>query len=408
MFNRLPIYTRPKDSAIGNPVLIGSSNERLSGRVVSSSSASSSDARPRTTPHNSNKNPDFGKGLPPIPTSSFSEFQALPRDRSYSQGTSHRDQAAASSLDARSTRRQNVIRKPAPSPVGTDTWEQTGTATGAGFTDEWDAAPNPNTLSFSSSGASVGGGGGSVKSTGSGFTLGNLVKEKMTGRRNKIPNYGLPEPPDLPGLENEGVPTIKPVGLNSIDDWLDSREGLHKRSTCSSSSSTQNITGKYSDSRELHIRQSTFAPLQPPEFTSEASSVPSIPPRFMAKSTFTLPPRQSSLHQQDAVPRSSRHRVNRPPSPQLALEKKPQDTQAPRDHISQLEYEQEQLEDRKKSLRKKIYDLEELNQEYADAEKSAHDLGLKLYRAYRRKDKRDGLEGPTHLWVSRVTAPLDD
>jgi len=345
--------------------------------------------------------------------SSFSnELQASPRieyrDRSYSQGTSHRDQAA-SSVNARSARKLNVIRKPAPSPVGMDISERTGTPSGTGVSDECDA---PNTLGFGSSGASV-------KSTGSSFNLSNLVKEKMTGRRRRSPIYGLPEAPDLPGLDTDDVtPTIRPMGLNSIDDWLDSREGLHKRSNTSSSSSIY-----ATESRELHIRQSTFAPLHSPEINSEAP-IPSIPSRFMAKSTLALPPRQSSLQQHDTMPRPSRHRMNRPPSPQIIPEKK---TQEPRDHISQLEYEQEQLEDQKKNLRKKIYDLEveipmssrsvrdqlkaqleELNQQYADTEKSAHDLGLKLYRAYRRKDKRDGNEGPTHLWVSRVTAPLGD
>ena len=49
--------------------------------------------------------------------------------------------------------------------------------------------------------------------------------------------------------------------------------------------------------------------------------------------------------------------------------------------------------------------INEMNQESADSELAIHDLGLKLHRAYRRRDKRDGGEGPTHLWVSRVTAP---
>jgi len=98
----------------------------------------------------------------------------------------------------------------------------------------------------------------------------------------------------------------------------------------------------------------------------------------------------------------------------------------PTDLISRLEHEQERLETRKRELRKEVYELEivlppnpcslklevreqlksrleELHGEYADAEKAAHDTGLKLYRAYRRTDKKNGVDGPTHLWVSRVT-----
>ena len=104
----------------------------------------------------------------------------------------------------------------------------------------------------------------------------------------------------------------------------------------------------------------------------------------------------------------------------------PENPAGPTDLISRLEQEQERLEARKRELRKEVYELEmvlppnpcslklevreqlksrleELHNEYADAEKAAHDTGLKLYRAYRRTDKKNGVDGPTHLWVSRVT-----
>ena len=68
MFGRLPIYQRPaapptattSPTTIGEPVLIQTSNERLSGRVGG--------ARPRTSPYERLVATDFAKGLPQIPS----------------------------------------------------------------------------------------------------------------------------------------------------------------------------------------------------------------------------------------------------------------------------------------------------------------------------------------------------
>ena len=103
-----------------------------------------------------------------------------------------------------------------------------------------------------------------------------------------------------------------------------------------------------------------------------------------------------------------------------------QQQQGPRDHLSRLEDEQQQLDSQKTRLVREICEVEgkmgssratreqfrphldELQSQYADLEKASHELGLKLCRAYRRRDLRAGTEGPTHLWVSRVTAPLEE
>jgi hypothetical protein len=255
------------------------------------------------------------------------------------------------------------------------------------------------------------------------FALGNLVKERVAataGRR------ALPPLPTADDTEDETpMRRPSPAGLNSIDDWLDSREGLHKRSNTVSTVSTQQHPR---DNLKLHLRQSTFEPLQDSDSDSDSAEegepiMPIIPIRFLRKPTPSpLPARTSSLtpqpHQQRELPR-------RPPSPPTT----PKEPSKPRGHIEQLEYEQAAQEERKTELRSEIWGIEQtlkmatterglrerlrerldgLNQEYADAEKAAHDTGLKLYRAYRRQDKRDGVEGPTHLWVSRVTAPLEE
>ena len=46
--------------------------------------------------------------------------------------------------------------------------------------------------------------------------------------------------------------------------------------------------------------------------------------------------------------------------------------------------------------------VEGLREEEADIRREEHELGLKLHRAYKRKDK-DAVYEPTTLWVRRVT-----
>ena len=46
--------------------------------------------------------------------------------------------------------------------------------------------------------------------------------------------------------------------------------------------------------------------------------------------------------------------------------------------------------------------VEGLREEEADVRQQEHDLGLKLHRAWKRKDK-DAAYEPTGLWVRRVT-----
>ena len=354
-------------------------------------------------------------------------------------------------------------------------------------------------------------------SKGGGFTLGNLVKERM-GRRPKLAASAHAHPAGAPGdrlLPDDDddndlfAPTaIRPVGLNSIDDWLDSRQSLHKRSATASSKSTQ-FTVAVAPSPELTIRHSTFAPLRAPPhlLPSGASNPPQPPPSppptmpiipafFKAKSLPPVPPvpprpppppapprqsplpgetgtgsysdrplppimtPESPLHRHHPVQRQQReqHRQQQqlllqqqpppPPPPQQQQQQQQQQDQkqqqqheqqqqqlqqqqqqqqqGPRDHLSQLEDEQQQLDSQKTRLVREIYEVEgkmgssraareqfrpqldELQIQYADVEKASHELGLKLCRAYRRRDLRAGIEGPTHLWVSRVTAPLEE
>lgn len=46
--------------------------------------------------------------------------------------------------------------------------------------------------------------------------------------------------------------------------------------------------------------------------------------------------------------------------------------------------------------------VEGLREEEADIKREEHELGLRLHRAYKRKDK-DAVYEPTTLWVRRVT-----
>jgi len=345
------------------------------------------------------------------------------------------------------TQKNRVVRKPAPpSPaIGLGIWDRSVSVTATAIT-AGDGGYKGDRAA--SRGRGVGGGGlGSANTSATpsynkgGGMLGNLVKDRVTGRR-KMSQLNQAPPPVLQADDDDAddveTPVIRlsPAGLHSIDDWLDSKEGLHKRSNTVSTVSTQ-YPHSDSSSLKLHLRQSTFRPLQPPaEFIQQEENstmpVPPIPARFYTKPVARPSARTSSLVRPNAPQRQQRALpptpYSQPISPPITPERKPRIEEPPRDHIGQLEYEQEQNETRKRELHKEIWAIEQrmkvatmersrrdrlkarlddLNQDYADAEKLHHDLGLKLYRAYRRRDKREGVEGPTHLWVSRVTAPRE-
>lgn len=242
-----------------------------------------------------------------------------------------------------------------------------------------------------------------------GFGLGSVVKEKVAARRKPVDNVSTGEAMDPLGASSP-VAAVKPPNFVSIDDWLDSREreGLHRRSNTVTTVASQ--ASRHDPPHRLHLRQSTFAPLPTPHELAPAEGIPQLPTisqQYTQTTPKTPPPLISSRP--------------RPPPPRAP----PRADQPPRDHLEQLEYEQEQLEVRKSNIRREIWDLEqllppnpsthnpiarkdmtkrleELVPELADVEKEIHETGMKLHRAWRRRDKNMGSEGPTHLWVSRV------
>jgi hypothetical protein len=214
--------------------------------------------------------------------------------------------------------------------------------------------------------------------------------------------------------------------LHCIDEWLDSRAGIHKRSSTVSTAPSNYI--RNTDSVKLHIRQSTFEPLEAPGVfiaAADAPEMPPIPAKYLTgEASKPVAPATATITTSSATETTASSSSPRPPAEAAPLPEEP--AAPPTDHIARLEHEQERLETCKRKLRKEIYELEivlppnscslklevreqlksrleELRGEYADAEKAAHDTGLKLYRAYRRTDKKNGVDGPTHLWVSRVT-----
>ncbi|RPA92988.1 hypothetical protein L873DRAFT_1707483 [Choiromyces venosus 120613-1] len=427
MFNRLPIYTRPKEPAIGFPVLMESTNQTLSGLPSSHIVGFPEYLGGSNAFRNSGES--VFKGLPEVPTSSLSagSRQSLYEDDlapppplrinknpsppgSSSSANSNRTVKPDSNKQPiipnyttnAPPRKLNITRKPAPSNFSSaNSTHSSDTFVASGL----DKAA---TMDFSSSSSLH------AQPRGRGFGLGNVVKGKMTGRRKQDSDLGAESP--IP------VAVVKPPNFVSIDDWLDTREreGLHRRSNTVSTVSTQ--APRYKDPIKLHIRQSTFAPLTPPTEMSlnDSPAVPSIPAQYIP------PPRLDSIRAVSApLPPHEIHPVYRPSSV-------PKDEpQEPRDHISQLEYEQDQLTMHRTALRREIYDLEQvlppnpsthnpvarremqarrdqLVQDLADVEKEVHEMGMKLHRAWRRRDKKMGREGPTHLWVSRVTGREDE
>lgn len=246
-----------------------------------------------------------------------------------------------------------------------------------------------------------------------GFGLGSVVKEKVAARRKPVDIVAAGEVMD-PLEASSPIAAVKPANFVSIDDWLDSREreGLHRRSNTVTTVASQ--ATRYDAPLRLHLRQSTFAPLPTPHELAPAESIPQLP----------MIPQQYS----QTVPKTS---AASPPPPLISLRPPPPPRappgadQPPRDHLEQLEYEQEQLEVRRSNIKREIWDLEqllppnpsthnpiaredmnkrlgELVPELADVEKEIHETGMKLHRAWRRRDKNMGSERPTHLWVSRV------
>jgi len=67
----------------------------------------------------------------------------------------------------------------------------------------------------------------------------------------------------------------------------------------------------------------------------------------------------------------------------------------PKDHVILTEDVRRKREEEKLKV-------ERLRAEEADVRREEHDLGLKLHRAWKRRDK-DAVYEPTGLWVRRVT-----
>lgn len=237
-----------------------------------------------------------------------------------------------------------------------------------------------------------------------GFGLGSVVKEKVAARRKPVETVPVGEAMDP-------IAAVKPPNFVSIDDWLDSREreGLHRRSNTVTTVTSQ--ATRYTGPLRLHLRQSTFAPLPTPHELVPDESAPQLP--MIPQQYIPTTPKISTPSPLISV---------RPPSPPMTP---PRVDQPPRDHLEQLEYEQEQLEVRRRIIKREMWDLErllppnpsthnplaredmkkrlgELVQDLAGVEKEIHEIGMKLHRAWRRRDKSMGREGPTHLWVSRA------
>ncbi|KAH0604413.1 uncharacterized protein H6S33_006790 [Morchella sextelata] len=428
MFNRLPIYTRPKEPAIGYPTLTESTNTHLTGQILGL------DGRPIPLPSIGGNPYTIGykiasfKGLPDIP----------------SVGSSLRDDSYGSSEDSE----EESLRPPAPlkiknlststasSSESTLTHKKTESMSSSNSSPRLPppqqqrkgihrkpAPPtNPNfSISAKSSAETIRG--KSTTPEGSsrrGFGLGN-VKEKVSGRRRPVetPSYSsdhhnsdILDPLEAPSP----IALAKPPNFVSIDDWLDTREreGLHRRSNTVTTVNT--VATRYNDPIRLHIRQSTFEPLPTPHELALSESIPSMP---------QIPSQYKSAVSKISIPSAPlpTQEVRRPKTPPPQLEE--EEEKKPRGHIEQLECEQDKLATRRSDIKREIWDIKqllppnpsthnrsaredmnkrlaELVQQLADVEKEVHENGMKLHRAWRRRDKKMGIEGPTHLWVSRV------
>lgn len=328
MFNRLPIYSRPKEPAIGStigrPVLTSSTNSGLVNPSLRQRSQTVDlDGRPRNPspalgPSSGNigfQDPNdylpatsIAKALedepqrpskrvpprrPPRPDEPrpITPHETAPRAESpaYAPPIGNREREERSRAPSPNAgfphtlrtatppvKKFNVMRKPAPAPDPVFDGTRGGLT---GTTITAITAGNPHSKS-------------------GGFA--NL-REKVVGRRRpsnarlsptsdsdsdyeRVDDfYGNGKVVEIP--PEEGVPKyVKPPNLVSIDDWLTDREGLHKRSNTASTVATRRsrAPGKQEEGDKRAPPPGEFLPVPEP-------TMPLIPAHFLPRSSSSSP-----------------------------------------------------------------------------------------------------------------------
>ncbi|KAF8420623.1 hypothetical protein EV426DRAFT_703984 [Tirmania nivea] len=404
MLNRLPIYNRPKEPAIGlvigNPVLIGTTNPNLPtipippkydhfGNLISiSTGAPVTTPPPIISPRNVMLGGSSGKQLPPLP------LDMGPQSTGSVRAPAQNQYEPSPSPPSNGT----ISRKPAPggsvnTPPPTEAHPAFRSAS-RGFNPWGD--PQRNLVSVENHGP-------------------------RTGSRVSSPMM----PPSPPHHYDNDRPVL--VEQGSIDDWI------HKRGNAPISPSTADGPPQPPPHRvlprtsveppQLNLKLD-FEPLEAPRHGGSSGNVgssPRIPIPKDALSNLKYTPSPT-----DVILRSLSESISglRPKEPTP-----PPEQAGPKDHISELEERREKLIARRVAIRKDIWTLEQAldptgsnplgqthlkrsdikemiakkNVEVDEVEKEVFDVGMLIHRAWKRRCK-NGEEGSTHLWIHNVVA----
>lgn len=280
------------------------------------------------------------------------------------------------------------------------------------------------------------------------YDSGSYNSDRATGRRKL--GQGRTAPQIVPAsstLDRNGQPRL--VKHQSIDDWVTKQQDnppppplkIHGRTSPPRTPRKDRISSTSAEPPKLNIRQSVFAPFANPADRRE--EVPSLPP---LPTSAPLVPSNGGSRSVDSTPskipkpvdntlQATRKYESGTPdllqslSESIGLissveKERPKSVETgPKDYITELEETREKLYSKRISVNKSIYNMEqslpavsppdrkevkarieEKKQELADIEKEIFDTGMLIHRAWRRKVKQDGVEGPTHLWVHNVAA----
>lgn len=405
MLNRLPIYNRPKEPAIGlvigNPVLIGTTNPNLPtipippkydhfGNLISiSTGVPVTTPPPIISPRGAMLGGSSGKKLPPLPP----DVGPQPTGSVHAPAQNQYAPSPSPPLNG------SIFRKPAPG---------------------WSVNTPPPTEAHPA-----------YSSAPRGFSpwgdpQRNLVSVENHGSRTRGTVAPPAMPPSPPHQYDNGRQSL--VEHRSIDDWM------HKRGNAPVPPSKAYGPPQPPPHRfpprtasveppQLNLKLD-FEPLEALRHSGHIGSSSGVP---MPKDASSNPlSKKYTSSPTDDILRSLSESINglraKEPTP-------PPEQAGPKDHISELEERRDKLIARRVAMRKDIWALEQAldptgsnplsqthlkrgdikemiakkNVEVDEVEKEVFDVGMLIHRAWKRRCK-NGEEGSTHLWVHNVVS----
>ncbi|KAI5805536.1 hypothetical protein DFH27DRAFT_524023 [Peziza echinospora] len=412
MLNRLPIYSRPKEPAIGlvigNPVLVETTNPNIPTIPI----------QPRYD-HFGNStaiSPDYGnnavggKQLPPLPGQSSQNppprvipFRLPPQPSTqnqvehnqynqyqYSDPQSPSPPPRGSSNAAKAT---NVSRKPAPGQFGyTPSPPKTATSASDSFysnnastNNQWDSYKNNSSRS----------------------------EVELWGRRQAEVRVASSSP-------HRDQESTRVVRASSIDDWFLQKSDLPPLPPPRAPTRLEPAAA----APQLMLSSFAFEPLS---HNSRDDDLAMLPSSNIFKTTSKRATEDEikmyAAGSTDYVLKTLSESIN------LGRPQAPPQPPKPKDHITALEENRDAIIAKRVTITRELCDLDDeisptsanalamnafrraeirdrikaLKADLAAVEKEIFDVGMSIHRAWKRRCK-EGSEGPTHLWIHNVAA----